>query len=151
MILQKLTELGVNKIIPVKMERSIVKLDEKRFKKKKERWISICKEASEQSKRNKIPEITDIMTIEDLINYDCDLRAVCSVKTDVNLISKYLQNNQKCDKMLFVIGPEGGISDIEENILSSNGFDLVSLGTRVLRVETACIYIASIVNFCSMR
>ena len=66
LILQKLTELGISKIIPVKMERSIVKLDDKKFEKKKERWEKICKEASEQSKRNKIPEITKIMTIKEL-------------------------------------------------------------------------------------
>ena len=57
LILQKLTELGVSRIIPVSMERSIVKLDKERFNKKKVRWESICKEASEQSKRTNIPII----------------------------------------------------------------------------------------------
>ena len=57
LILQKLTELGITKIIPVSMERSIVKLDDKKFLKKKERWEKICKEASEQSKRNIIPKL----------------------------------------------------------------------------------------------
>lgn len=53
--------------------------------------------------------------------------------------------------MLFVIGPEGGISPKEEEFLNRNGFISVSLGNRVLRVETAAIYVASILNYCSTR
>ena len=67
LILQKATELGVTKIIPVTMERSIVKLDKSKFEKKKVRWSSICKEASEQSKRTRVPVIEDIMTIKELV------------------------------------------------------------------------------------
>lgn len=150
LILQKLTELGVSKIIPLKMERSIVKLDDKKFKKKKERWLSICKEAAEQSYRNVIPEIMDLQTLKDLEKNDIDLKFVCSVSNRENLVNKYLQNNNNCDRMLFVIGPEGGISASEEDYLNSIGFVSVSLGSRVLRVETACIYVASVVSFCSM-
>ena len=80
LILQKLTELGVSKIIPLNMEHSIVRLDEDRFKKKKVRWESICKEASEQSKRTDIPIITNIMNIKDLVNLDYDVKLVASTK-----------------------------------------------------------------------
>lgn len=149
LILQKLTELGVKRIIPLKMERSIIKLDEKRFKKKKERWFNICKEASEQSKRNIIPEITNIMTVNELQG-DYDFKFVCSVKNKENLVNKYLQGNKEYAKIIFVIGSEGGITDNEEKILNDNGFVSVSLGKRVLRVETAAIYVASISNFCNM-
>ena len=151
LILQKLTELGVSKIIPLKMERSIVKLDNKKEQKKKERWISICKEASEQSKRNIIPEITDIKTIKDLKEENYDLKCVCSVSNKENLVNNYLQNNSNYAKMIFVIGPEGGISPKEEEELNNIGFTSVSFGPRVLRVETAAIYVASILNFSSMR
>ena len=150
-ILQKLTELGVNRIIPLKMERSIIKLDSKKSLKKQERWQLICKEASEQSKRNIIPEVTEIKTLDDIKNYDSDFKFVCSVSNKENLVNKYLQNNSKCVRMLFVIGPEGGISPKEEEFLNRNGFISVSLGNRVLRVETAAIYVASILNYCSTR
>ena len=73
LILQKLTELGISRIIPLKMERSIVKLEESKWKKKKERWQKICKEASEQSKRNKIPEILDPISIKQLKDQSFDL------------------------------------------------------------------------------
>ena len=151
LILQKLTELGVSRIIPLKTERSIVKIDDKRFKKKKDRWISICKEASEQSKRNIIPEITDIKTIKELNDYEYDLKLFGSVSNKDNLVNKYLQKNNKYAKIIFVIGSEGGLSPKEEELLTSMNYIPISLGNRVLRVETAIFYIASILNYSSMR
>ena len=151
LILQKLTELGVSKIIPLKTERSIVKIDEKREGKKIIRWQAICKEASEQAKRNNVPIVTDVYTLKDLIKEESDLKLLCSVNEKNNFINNYLQNYENCAKMIVVIGPEGGFSDKEEEFLISNGYDRVSLGNRVLRVETATIYVASIINFCSMR
>lgn len=151
LILQKLTELGINRIIPVSMERSIVKLDKDKFNKKKERWIKICKEASEQSKRNKIPEITSLMTIDEIGKLQFDQKFVCSTINKENLVNNYLQDNKTYAKMIFAIGPEGGISPKEEEKLMSNGFIPISLGSRIMRVETAAIYIASVANFCSMR
>ena len=146
-ILQKITELGINRIIPLKMERSIIKLDDNKFTKKKERWTTICKEAGEQSKRNKIPEITNIMTIKDLKNEDYNQKFICST-TSTNLITNY--SNISNNKVLFVIGPEGGITPKEEQELINSGFIPISLGSRILRVETAAIYIASIANYLSL-
>lgn len=148
LILQKLTELGISKIIPVTMERSIVKLDEQKFIKKKERWQKICKEAAEQSKRNTIPEITNIHTIKQLENLPYDQKYICSTRNTKNLVNNYLQKQEDCAKMIFVIGPEGGISPREEDLLESYGYIPISLGNRIMRVETAAIYIASIINFC---
>lgn len=151
LILQKLTELGVSKIIPLKTERSIVKIDEKRESKKLIRWQAICKEASEQAKRNSVPIVTDVYTLKDLIKEESDIKLLCSVNEKNNFINNYLQNYENCAKMIVVIGPEGGFSDKEEEFLVSNGYNRVSLGNRVLRVETATIYVVSIINFCSMR
>lgn len=150
LILQKLTELGVSRIIPLKMERSIIKLDDKKFEHKKERWQKICKEACEQSKRNKIPEITNLMTIDDLKNLDIEHKFICSTKTPQNLVNNYLQDINKYAKIIFTVGPEGGISEKEEEKLISYNFIPISLGSRIMRVETAAIYIASIINFCNM-
>ncbi|MBQ6495068.1 MAG: 16S rRNA (uracil(1498)-N(3))-methyltransferase [Bacilli bacterium] len=151
LIIQKLTELGVSKIIPLKMERSIVKLDDKKYNKKKERWQEICKEASEQSKRNIIPEITNIKTIKELAIDDYDLKIFGSTTIKDNLVNNYLQQDKKYAKIIAVIGPEGGITPKEEEILKELSFNPVSFGKRILRVETAAIYIASILNFNSMR
>lgn len=151
LILQKLTELGVFRIIPVSMERSIVKLDKERFNKKKVRWESICKEASEQSKRTNIPIIEDIKSIKDLTKEDADLKLVASTKEKEKLLNYYLQSIEDCAKIIMVIGPEGGISDKEEDILVSNGYNRVSFGNLIFRVETATIYVASIINYISSR
>ncbi len=146
LVLQKLTELGVSKIIPVNMERSIVKLDTKKEDKKLIRWNTICKEASEQSKRNTIPIVTNVINFKDIINIEADLKLCCSVSEKDNIISNYLSNNNY-NSVSFVIGPEGGLASKEENYLKENNYNLVSLGSLVFRMETACIYMASILNY----
>lgn len=146
LVLQKLTELGVSKIIPVNMERSIVKLDTKKEDKKLIRWNTICKEASEQSKRNTIPIVTNVINFKDIINIEADLKLCCSVSEKDNIISNYLSNNNY-NSVCFVIGPEGGLASKEENYLKENNYNLVSLGSLVFRMETACIYMASILNY----
>lgn len=151
LILQKLTELGVKEIIPLVMERSIIKLDKAKIDKKVERWNSICKEASEQSKRNIIPKVNLPMTLNELVKLNYDKKLVCSVKQKDNFINKYLQFKDEYVKMIIVIGPEGGVSDKEEEFLNNNDFISVSLGSRVLRVETAAIYVASVINYSCME
>ena len=146
LVLQKLTELGVSKIIPVNIERSIVKLDTKKEDKKLIRWNTICKEASEQSKRNTIPIVTNVINFKDIINIEADLKLCCSVSEKDNIISNYLSNNNY-NSVSFVIGPEGGLTLKEENYLKENNYNLVSLGSLVFRMETACIYMASILNY----
>lgn len=145
LIIQKLTELGVKKIIPVQMERSVIKLDKSKFAKKKERWQKICKEASEQSHRLVVPEVADIMTLNDLSNEENDLRLICSLSEDTKPLDSYLTKNIK--KILFVIGPEGGFTPKEEQLLTDNNFKKTTLSKRVFRVETAAIYVASIINY----
>jgi len=151
LILQKLTELGVNRIIPVSMERSIVKLDEVRFNKKRIRWESICKEASEQSKRTSIPVIEDIKSIKELAKIEADYKLIASTKEKSKMLNYYLQNMNNYAKIIMVIGPEGGISDREETLFNENGFESVSFGDLIFRVETAAIYVASVLNFCSNK
>lgn len=145
LVLQKLTELGVSEIIPIKTERSIVKLDEKKEIKKINRWQAICKEASEQSKRTKIPRVRPIMTISELSNIKNELKMLCSLNEKSKLLSEYLKPDIK--EILFTIGPEGGFTIDEENKLIEGGFLPASLGKRVMRVETAAIYVASIINY----
>ncbi|MBE6153249.1 MAG: 16S rRNA (uracil(1498)-N(3))-methyltransferase [Firmicutes bacterium] len=147
LILQKCTELGIKEFIPVEMSRCNIKIDKSKVDKKVDRWNLICKEAAEQSKRNIIPKVNKIHKLKDLINLDYDLKILCSVNQGVINIKNVLHNNTKCDKIIFVIGPEGGISSEEENFLIENNFIPTSLGRRVLRTETAPIVIGSMLNY----
>lgn len=146
LILQKATELGVNKIIPVMMERSIVHLDSQRESKKIERWSKICKEASEQSMRVTIPVITEVKSLKDLDKID-GLKLVCSTIEKKNTIKMFLHSNKSYDKINIVIGPEGGLSLKEEEYLKNIGFTPVSLGKRIMRVETVPLFILSVLNY----
>jgi 16S rRNA (uracil1498-N3)-methyltransferase len=150
-ILQKATELGVNEIIPLELSRTLIKIDKNKADKKYERWTKICKEASEQSHRIVIPNILEIMSINDLIKTDYDLKLVCSTKGCTINLKQILSNYKNCGRILVVIGPEGGISDKEEEILVSNDFKRVSLGNFILRVETAPLFFMSAINYESMR
>lgn len=145
-ILQKATELGVNKIIPVITERSIVKFEPDRISKKIERWSKICKEASEQSMRNDIPIISDVKTFKELESLDGS-KIVCSTTEKENNIRIYLKNNKMYDKINIVIGPEGGLSKKEEDLLVNLGFEKISLGNRIMRVETVPLFVLSVINY----
>ncbi len=145
-ILQKSTELGVNKIIPFLAERSIIKLNDDKEQSKINRWQKICKEASEQSKRVDIPMVTNIKSLKELVNFEGQ-KLVCSTKKDVNSIKMFLQKYTECDRMLLVIGPEGGLSEKEENYLVEHNFLQVTLGNRIMRVETVPLFLLSIINY----
>lgn len=146
LILQKATELGVDEIIPLEMERSIVKITDDKMEKKLERWSKICKEASEQSKRTDIPSITKVKKIKDLKDLD-GLKMVCSTVEKENLLKKFLTAHTNYDKINIVMGPEGGISPKEEEMLVDLGFERVSLGKRILRVETVPLFVLSVLNY----
>ena len=143
-ILQKATELGVNEIVLYKSKRSIIPFEVKE-KRKMERWLKICKEASEQSKRQTIPSITiaDLKMIKELDG----LKLICSTVESENNLKKVLQSNQKCAKINVVVGPEGGFDPKEEQDFIKLGFIPVTLGKTILRVETVPIVFLGIVNY----
>lgn len=143
-VLQKATELGVDKIIPILTTRSVVKIKEHQ-EHKLNRWYRICKEASEQSKRLDIPFIEKITKIEDLKL--SGFKIVLSTKEKDMTIKKVLKNNLNCDKIIMVVGPEGGLTDQEEKALNELGFVSVTLGQNIMRVETVPICLLSILNY----
>ena len=149
-ILQKSTELGVDEIIPLNAERSIIKIDNKENK-KIERWNKVLKEASEQSKRNTIPILDKIYSLKDLKDIDIKHKYICSVKEKEKTIKSILSKISISDTILFVIGPEGGLSDKEEEMLVESGFERITLGSNVLRTETASSFILSAIDYEFMR
>lgn len=135
--LQKLTELGVKRIIPYNATRSVVK--EKKTDKKIERYKKILTEASEQSHRNFVPEILPAIDLKDIEKYKSELNFVAYEKENESKV------NLKGESITFIIGPEGGFDIKEIEYIKSIGFESISLGNRILRAETAAIYLTSII------
>lgn len=148
--LQKATELGVDEIIPIISERTVVKVDSKKDN-KINRWKKIVKEASEQSHRFDVPKICDITSLKELINVPADLKIFCNTNEMSKNIKKVLQDNKKSGTMLIVVGPEGGFSDSEVDFLSNNSFISTTLGNNILRAETVPLFILSVINYECMR
>lgn len=145
-VLQKSAELGAFEILPWKAERSVVKLNEKE-EKKTERWQKIVKEAAEQSKNFFIPNVSKPIDLKELCKKDYDLKLLCTVNEKSKNLKKVLSNVKKNDKMIIVVGPEGGFTPYEEEKLIENGFIPTSLGSRVLRTETAPLFILSCIKY----
>lgn len=151
LIIQKTTEIGANSIIPVSMERCIVKLDGKDEKKKIERWQKIAEVAAKQSKRDRIPKIENVQTLKQISQkieeYDCFIVAYEEEKNiKLKQILKQMPKRENL-KVGVLIGPEGGIDEKEIKELEKYNVKIVTLGNRILRTETAPISIASIILY----
>ena len=143
LVLQKAAELGVTKIVPYVSSRCVVKYKKEKGDKVLSRYQDILLEASEQCKRNIVPEIVEPVKLSELTKY-------CS---DVNLLpyenayggARYMSEIIDEKKSLTIaIGPEGGFSDEEVEELKTAGFETVTLGSRILRAETAAMYACSV-------
>lgn len=150
LIIQKGTELGVNKFIPVKFERCIVKLDGKETK-KIDRWQKIAEVAAKQSMRDIVPEVTNVMSVKDIAglikNYDLVLLAY--ELEENNYIKNELLKIKGKNKynIAVIIGPEGGLEVKEVELLKNAGCKVISLGSRILRTETVCLQVSSIIMY----
>lgn len=151
-IIQKATEIGVSDITPIKMERCVVKLDEKTASKKIERWQKIAEVAAKQSKRDKIPTIHSCINFKNLYEilkkYDIVIVAYEEEK-QVNIkqvLKDAKQNNSK--EIAIIIGPEGGITKEEIELLNTiSNVKIVTLGKRILRTETAPLVLVSCIMY----
>ena len=140
LIVQKCTELGVKEIVPVVSERVIVKLDDKNEAKKQERWQKIAKEAAKQSGRQIVPNVKNAINlkniIENLSKYDIVIVPYeCEKEHNIKNILRNISNTKD---IAIIIGPEGGFSENDIEILNEvENLKKVSLGPRILRTETA--------------
>lgn len=138
LILQKNVELGVRHFFLVESKRCIVEFKPKDVPKKIERYEKIIKEAAKQSKRDFIPEIEGVLSmnaVAELIG-DYDLFIVL-YENEEQLSIKSCLKNQTFKKIAILVGPEGGFDDSEIIKMESQGAKVVSLGKRILRTETA--------------
>ena len=154
-LMQKLTELGVSNIVLFNSERNVAKVKKDKVDSKLNRWNKIVKEAAEQSKRNIIPDITYVDSLKDLIAFSekFDHKVVAYEKESVNEENINLKNLLHSDlsnkEVIAVFGSEGGLSEQEIDFLTENKFDVIGLGKRILRAETAPLYFVRCVAYFS--
>ena len=149
LVIQKAVELGVSEIIPVAMRNCVVKLDEKRAKAKQARWQAIAESAAKQSKRSIIPRVGMVMNFRQATEYAQSL--------DVRILPYENQRGLAHTREVFskipkgssvgiFIGPEGGY-DSAEIALAKEDMEMVSLGIRILRTETAGLCALSMLQY----
>ena len=152
-IIQKGTELGATRFIPYQSVRSIVKWDAKKSAKKIERLQKIAKEAAEQSHRSILPTVEPVVSLAQLLQLSKDADVKIVAYEEEGRGQEHRQLNQALSQLtegseLFVlIGPEGGLTDAEISTLTKAGFLTCSLGPRILRTETAPLYVLSAVSY----
>ena len=122
-VIQKAVELGVYEIIPVTMDRCVMKLDEKKISSRIARWQAIAEAAAKQSKRAIIPRVCEPMSFKNAVEI------------------------KQGESVGIIIGPEGGISEGEIELAGKKGFEAVTLGKRILRTETAGMTVLSILMY----
>lgn len=137
LVVQKATELGASRLVPVLTERSIVRLDEERSDRKSSHWRAIAIAACEQCGRNRLPEVTLPARLGEFLRGSPadDTRLVLSLEATQRI--EDVPRPQRGATVL--IGPEGGLTDEEQQSALAQGFVAVRLGPRVLRTETAAI------------
>jgi 16S rRNA (uracil1498-N3)-methyltransferase len=147
-IVQKSTELGVATIMPLVTERTIVKIrdEEKRVL----RWQKIAREAAMQSNRPDIPQVGPIQTFPDVLQtLSPGPRTLLLLPWEEGTepMKNVLRQNPGIQNVIVLIGPEGGISAREADAAKEKGFHLVSLGTNILRTETAAVAVLSMIGY----
>ncbi len=144
-VIQKAVELGAAVIVPVATSRAVVKLDEKDAKKKVERWQKIAQEAAKQCGRGIIPTVAMPMSFREAVKQAAAdaLPLFCyEGEGTVPLPTLYRQREDPTTVSLFV-GPEGGFSDEEAAFARACGMQMCGLGRRILRTETAALFVLS--------
>lgn len=145
-VVQKSVELGVDGIIPLALEHSVVQLDEQRADKKKERWQKIAISAAKQAKRDKVPFVTNIKNLNDVLKDKYDL-VLMAYEGETKISLKSVLQNNVAKSILLIVGPEGGFSNNEVELAVNAGAKTVSLGRRILRSETAGIVALSCIFY----
>lgn len=148
-VLKKATELGVSRIVPFMCKRSIIRTDAKSLKKKYDRYNRIIQEAAEQSEREILPEITELANIKTLDQYLSEVNLVAyeeaSRSHEESTFHQALSNVTK--SITIIVGPEGGFDESEIEAMEALGIKCCGLGKRILRSETAPLYMLSVIGY----
>ncbi|MDD6305364.1 MAG: 16S rRNA (uracil(1498)-N(3))-methyltransferase [Clostridiales bacterium] len=140
LVIQKAVELGAYEIIPVAMKNCVVKLDDKKAENKVRRWQEIAKSAAKQSKRSLIPKVRMPLTYQQAVEMAKELQAVFvpyENERGMAATKEAVERLTLGQSIGVFIGPEGGFSPEEIALAKDENMQLISLGKRILRTETA--------------
>lgn len=148
-IIQKATELGIDSIIPMNTERTVVKLSKSDISARQNRWERIAKEAAKQCGRSEITKIEGYLDFEDVLENvkSYDLALMPSIMPVNRQSLKKCLSNFKGESILIFIGPEGGFDPAELDAAFEKGVIFVSLGENVLKSDTAAIAAIAMINY----
>lgn len=140
-VIQRCTEIGAARFIPFTSQRTIVKYNEKKEGRRLERWHKIAKEAAEQSHRNRIPTIEAPRSWKELLKLvpDVSVAFICYEQEEERTFKAILKQSASLQRVLLIVGPEGGFTADEVNEAREAGCHAISLGRRILRTETAAM------------
>lgn len=137
-IVQKATELGVARLVPVMTERSVVKLSSHNAHRKHAHWLAIAIAACEQCGRNRLVELAQPQTVADAISRECSPDSRC-LMLEPDAGPTLFTAAGAAESITLLVGPEGGLSSLEADIAARSGFTPCRLGPRILRTETASL------------
>lgn len=148
LILEKLTELGVTRIVPILSQHSSTQAERDAKQRKSHRWPEVLRRAAIQCRRAMIPELGPCLDLETVfrLSQDGDLRLIFYEGAGTSSLKDTLAS-QRSRKISLLIGPEGGFAAGEVSAARAEGFLPVSLGPRILRTETAAICAATVIQY----
>lgn len=150
LIIQKNVELGIHEIIPVAMKRCVVKLDDKKAKNKIARWNTIALSAAKQSKRSIVPKVSDVLSFKQAVDFAKTLDVVLlpyECADGMGKTKRIINSLKPGTKVGIFIGPEGGFDRGELNYATENNCEIITLGKRILRTETAGMMLMSVLMY----
>lgn len=148
LVVQKATELGVHRVVPVATERAVLELDERRAESRRARWQKIAREAARQSGRADVPEIEAPTSFaRAMATVGAALKLLFWEEARGNGLRGRLDGKEVPASIAVVVGPEGGLTAAEVEQARAAGFLVAGLGPRILRAETAALAALTIVNY----
>lgn len=137
-IVQKATELGVTRIVPVAAERSVVRLARETTHRKHAHWVAIVIAACEQCGRNRLPEVAQLQALAEAMRTEASSQRQCiMLAPDGKVALSAVAANE--DPITLLVGPEGGLAPTEVELALQTGFTACRVGPRILRTETASL------------
>lgn len=149
-LIKKVTELGIGSIHPFYSERTVIKLKPEQLKNKMDRWMEIMKSACKQCGRVTLPTLNTPLPFEELINTVPNkktLKVLLWEDEDKADLKRLLTSMSFAPHVFAIVGPEGGFTSNEINRAREAGFQIISLGNRILRAETAAVSLISIIQY----